>query len=410
MKLKKISACLLVSAMTIAQLVGCGSSATTENAGGDAAKSTEAAETKAADTASADTAEGTSTVSLYATGSDNVRAIFEELVEDFNTNSEYASKYQVELNFQLSGTGAAAMTDGLAAAVKADQQGDYDIVDLSGDDLSKVVSLIGEESLTKLDASKMPNAAHVTAKSAIATDYAQPYRGTTVILAYDSKAVPTPPKTVDELVEWMKANPGRFAYNAPGTGGAGDSFARTSVYNFLPEEALTSSDASWVDKWDEGFSYLADIHQYMYQSGGSIVYPAKNQATLDLLNQGEIDMCPNWADMVLSQRASGAIKDTIKITQIQPSLTGSLQSLVIPKISDNVDGAYAFMDYMISDRAQEMMLKDMAAIPLVDTSKMDMTGYEDLQTLDVANFRLMSIGDLSTQFNERWDSEIGSIG
>ena len=38
----------------------------------------------------------------------------------------------------------------------------------------------------------------------------------------------------------------------------------------------------------------------------------------------------------------------------------------------------------------------MAAIPLVDTGDMDMTGYEDLMDLDVSSFRIMSIGDLST--------------
>mgnify|MGYP000615180357 FL=1 len=135
---------------------------------------------------------------------------------------------------------------------------------------------------------------------------------------------------MDELVQWMKENPGRFAYNAPGTGGAGDSFVRTSVYNYMPEEAITSDDPSWEDQWSEGFDFLKSIHPYMYQSGGSVVYPSKNQGTLDLLNQGEIDMCPNWADMVLSQRAEGTLKDTIKITQIDPSLTGSLQSLAIP--------------------------------------------------------------------------------
>lgn len=149
----------------------------------------------------------------------------------------------------------------------------------------------------------------------------------------------------------------------------------------MPEEAITSDDPKWEDQWDEGFDFLKEIHQYMYSSGGSIVYPNKNQGTLDLLNQGEIDMCPNWADMVLSQRADGTLKDTIKITQIDPSFTGSLQSLAIPTFGSNEDGAYAFIDYMLSTEAQELMVKEMAAIPLVDTGDMDMTGYEDLMDL-----------------------------
>lgn len=391
MNLKKIGAMLLAGAMAMTALTGCGGGKSGDQGG---------------------SADGKSKVRLWATGSDNVRETFEVLVDDFNKNSEYAGKYEVELQFMLNGTGTQTLTDMLAAAKKAGQTNtDYDIVDLGGDDLSKIVSLIGEDSFVKLDrAGKIPNASTVTAQSTVAPDYVQPYRGTTVILAYDSEKVPTPPKTVDELVSWMKANPGRFAYNTPGTGGAGDSFARSSVYNFLPEEAFTSNDAKWVDQWDEGFGFLKDIHQYMYKSGGSIVYPNKNQGTLDLLNQGEIDMCPNWADMVLSQRAAGTLKDTIKITQIEPSLTGSLQSLAIPTFGSNEEGAYAFMNYMVSGAAQEILVKKMAAIPLIDSSNIDMTGYEDVQSLDVSKFRIMSIGDLSTSFNERWDNEIGTLG
>lgn len=387
MKMKRLGSMLLAGTMLVAALAGCGG-------GKDST-----------------TADGKSVVTLWATGSDNVRTIFETLTKDFNENSEYADKYEVKPQFMLSGTGAQTLADMVAAAAKANQTDtDYDLIDMSGDDLSKIVSQIGEESFVKLDDTKIPNAASVSAQSTVATDYVQPYRGTTVILAYDSEAVPTPPKTMDELVEWMKANPGRFAYNTPGTGGAGDSFARTAVYNFLPEEAITSDDPKWKEQWDEGFQFLASIHPYMYKSGGSIVYPNKNQGTLDLLNQGEIDMCINWADMVLSQRAQGAIKDTIKITQIEPALTGSLQTLGIPTFGSNEEGAYAFIDYMLSPEAQQIMVEQMAAIPLIDTEGMDMTGYEDLQNLDVSNFRIMSIGDLATDFNERWDNEIGTLG
>ncbi len=387
MKTRKLTAVLMAGVLA-AGAAGCGGSAGTGGAGGSS----------------------DNTVTIWATGSDNVRQIYETLVEDFNTNSEYAGTYTAELQFMLSGTGAQTLPDMLASAYKANQTNtDYDLVDLSGDDLSKIVSLIGEEALVKLDDAKLPNAGRVAAQSTVAADYVQPYRGTTVILAYDSEKVANPPKTMDELTEWIKANPGRFAYNAPGTGGAGDSFARTSVYNYLPDEAITSDDPKWEEDWGEGFDYLKEIHPYMYSSGGSVVYPNKNQGTLDLLNQGEIDMCPNWADMVLSQRAEGTLKDTIKIAQIDPAFTGSLQSLAIPTFGSNEDGAYAFMDYMLTDEAQEIMVRQMAAIPLVDTANIDMTGFEDVENLDVNNFRIMSIGDLSTDFNQRWDSEIATL-
>ena len=353
-------------------------------------------------------AAGNSKVTLWATGSDNVRQIYESLIADFNSSHDT----QVELQYLMSGTGTQSLSDMLVAAAKAGQSNtDYDLVDFSGDDLSKIVSQLGTDYLTKLDKSKIPNASSVSAQSSTATEFVQPFRGTTVILAYNSETVPNPPKTTEELVAWIKANPGRFAYNAPGTGGAGDSFARTSVYNFIDDPAAaTSDDKKWEDQWDEGFNFLKDLHPYMYQSGGSVVYPNKNQGTLDLLNQGEIDMCPNWADMVLSQRAAGTVSDKIKITTITPSFSGSLETLAIPTFGSNPEGAYEFIDYMLSDEAQQMMVKQMAAIPLVDTSSLDLSGYDDLKDLDVSNFRILSIGDLGTDFNERWDNEIGSLG
>ena len=352
---------------------------------------------------------GKTTVNLWATGSDNVREIFETLTSNFNKTSD---QYEVKLNFMLSGTGTQTMVDMLAAAYKAKQTNtEYDLVDFSGDDWSKIVSLIGQDAFTKLDTSKIPNASGVAAKCAVSPEYSQPYRGTTVILAYNSAKVATPPTTMDELVSWIKANPGRFAYNTPGTGGAGDSFVRTTVYNFINDEsAMVSDDTKWEAQWDQGFKLLADLHPYMYKSGGSVVYPNKNQGALDLLSQGEIDMCPMWADMVLAQRNAGSIPDTIKVTSITPSFTGSVQSLSIPSFGSNSEGAYAFMNYMLSDEAQDTLVKQMAAIPLVSTANIDMTGYEDLKTLDVSKFRILSIGDLSNDFNERWDNQISTLG
>ena len=352
------------------------------------------------------------TIHLWATGSDNVRQVYEELSADFNGNAEANQGYQVELNFLLSGTGGQGMPDMLASACKSNQTNtEYDLVDLGGDDLSKVVSLVGTDGFMKLDKSKIPNSSRVRAESADAAEFCQPYRGTTVVLAYNSQNVTEVPTTAEELYQWIKDHPGRFAYNVPGTGGAGDSFVRTTVYNCIDDqEAMTSDDPKWMDQWDEGFAKLAELHPYMYKSGGSIVYPNKNQGALDLLSQGEIDMCPMWADMLLSQRAAGTVPAYIKMATIQPSFTGAVQSLLIPNFGSNPDGAYVFIDYMLSDTAQQILGKEMAAIPLVDVSGMDMTGYEDLKDLDVGSFRTLSIGDLGTNFNERWDNEIGSLG
>jgi len=395
MNTKRLFAILTASALLVGTLAGCGGSkdASTGESGGEAGTVKD--------------------VQVWATGSDNVRQTFEKLVDDFNANSEYAGTYEAKLNFILSGTGGGTLADQLVAAYKAGQTDtEFDVVDLGYDDLTKILSLTDESILDDLDMSKIPNAEGVTAEPVAAKGKIQPYRGTTVILAYNSETVPEDevPTTMDELVEWIKAHPGRFAYNTPGTGGAGDSFVRTSIYNFIDDDsALMSSDPKWMEQWDEGFAFLKELHPYMYKSGDSIVYPNKNQGALDLLTQGEIDMCPNWADMVLSQRKAGTVPEKIKITTIEPSFTGSVQGIAVPSYSGNKEGGFAFINYLLSPEAQTILVQDMAAIPLV-TEGVDLTGAEELMSMDVSNFRTQALGDLVTDLNARWDEEIGTLG
>ena len=396
MKTKRLLAVLTASALLATMLAGCGGDDASSNAdnGGE-------------------TAEAVKDVQVWATGSDNVRQVFEKLVEDFNTNSEYAGTYEANLNFILSGTGGGTLADQLVAAYRAGQtESEFDVSDLGDDDLTKILSLTDENVLQDLDMSLIPNAEGITAEPVAAKGKIQPYRGTTVILAYNSDTVPEDevPTTMDELVEGIKAQPGRGAYSTPGTGGAGDSFVRTAIYNFIDDpSALMSDDPKWEEQWDEGFAFLKDLHPYMYKSGDTVVYPNKNQGTLDLLTQGEIDMCPNWADMVLSQRKAGTVPENIKIATIEPSFTGSVQGIGIPSFSGNVPGAHAFINYILSPEAQTILVQDMAAIPL-KTDGVDLTGAEELMDMDVSNFRTQALGDLVTDLNARWDEEIGTLG
>lgn len=347
-------------------------------------------------------------ITLWASGSDNVRVMFEKQIEHFNkTNKE---GYEVKLEFITSGTGTQSLSDRVIAAKKAGQKNtDFDIVEFNGDEVLKYIQEGGEDIFIPIDKSKIPNISKLKFPATFRDDLVVPYRGTTVVLAYNSETVPTPPKTTEELYQWMKDNPGRFAYNTPGSGGAGGSFVLTSVYNFLPEEAMTSTDPKWKEQWEQGFDLLRELHPYMYKSGGRIVYPNKNQGAIDLLANKEVDMIPAWADMIISQVRQGAIPDSIKITQLEPAFTGSTVVLAIPSIGSNTEGAYAFINYMLSPEAQNIALDEMAAIPVIDFSELDPELTKTISSLKIDSFRIGSIGSLSTELYSKWDEEIGTL-
>ena len=348
------------------------------------------------------------TFTIWASGSDNVKVQFEQQVAKFN---EIQDEYVAELQFITSGTGAESLSSRLIAAFQSGQTDtEYDLIEASDSEIVNYLNQCGEEFFVQVDTESMQNYGNLNYQPAVGEGYYIPYRGTTVLLAYNSETVPNPPTTTEELYQWIEEHPGRFAYNTPGSGGAGSSFVQTSLYNFLPEEALTSADEKWANEWDQGFDLLTALHPYMYQSAGKVVYPNKNQGTLDLLANFEIDMCPAWADMVISQKMQGTMPESIQLVQLDPAFTGNLVGFAAPSFGSNSEGAQAFMDYMLSPEAQNIALESMAALPVIDFSLLDAELVQNIETLNISEFRSVSIGELGTQINERWDREIATLG
>ncbi|WP_459477428.1 extracellular solute-binding protein [Clostridium saccharoperbutylacetonicum] len=347
------------------------------------------------------------TINLYAGGSDNVRTTWESVIKEFNTKNP---NIKVNLQFIPSGTSSQGAVDKLIASEKSGQkETDIDLVEVTDGDISRLIKESGEKSLETLSSDKIPNIKDVKFQSSVGKDKALVFRGTTVVLAYNSDKVKDVPKTDTELYEWIKKNPGRFAYNDPTTGGAGASFLITSVYNGLPLEAIVSDDVKWKDQWNKGLALLKELHPYMYSSSGKVQYPAKNQGTLDLLANGQVDMIPAWADMTLDQLDKGTLPKSTKITQISPSLTGGVESLVIPSKSKNKEAAEKFMDFVDSVDGQKIFIESMKAIPVIDKSKLPQEDIDKLAGLEVKDFRPYSIGDLSKDLNKLWQDQIATL-
>lgn len=120
-------------------------------------------------------------------------------------------------------------------------------------------------------------------------------------------------------------------------------------------------------------------------------------------------MIPAWADMLITNLSNGTLPDTVKMTQITPGFTGNVDALAIPSIGSNPEGAQAVMNFMLTEDAQQILLDSMAAIPVIDSSKLSSDNSKYLEGLDISSFRTSSIGTLGNTLNERWDQEIGTL-
>ncbi|MGI5910930.1 MAG: ABC transporter substrate-binding protein, partial [Sphaerochaetaceae bacterium] len=147
-----------------------------------------------------------------------------------------------------------------------------------------------------------------------------------------------------------------------------------------------------------------------YKSGGSVVYPNKNQGSLDLLINSEVDMIPAWADQVLSNMANGTLPPTTKMTQMSDdALSGTDVSLSIASLSENPDACYDFIDFVISPVGQKICLEVMYAVPVINPDLIDSDMKNAVSGLDPSKFAILSIGDLGDKHTQRWEREIATL-
>ena len=359
--------------------------------------------------------ENVPTVTLWGSGGQEVREALQEIADAYNADPNYNTNAKVEVQFVVSGTNEQSLNDRLAAAYKAGETDtDFDLIAIDDNAISTILAQTSDDFFIPIDTSKIPNYQNLLFKDNIVGDTFIPYRGTAVMLAYNSDTVPTPPKTIDELYQWIKDHPGRFTYCDPSTGGSGNTFATTAIYNQLPPEAAMSPDEKWLndytDVWDNGFQILKDLHPYLYQTAGKVQYPMKNAGSLDLLATNQVDMTPAFVNMVLSQKAMGTLPDSIKLAQIEPSFAGALAGFAIPKIAKDKEAALSVIDYYLSYEAQALDWNTMFASPVVDASKLPNLEHKDwLEQTDMNELRYFSIGSLQTEVLTRWAEEIAPL-
>lgn len=343
---------------------------------------------------------GGTSVTVAASGDTNVQELWQQiLIPDFEKANPGT---KVNLTFDLHGTNDQQNFAKLAAAT---QQGKDPGVDL----LSSFTDKAASAGLLADIGDKVPNLANVDPKVVAAGGKgAIPYRASSVLLAYNPDKVATPPGTLDELLAWIKANPGRFTYNSPKSGGSGQAFVVTVLDSKVPpadRDAMTTGYKKELEKdWAPGWEILRGLNPYVYQKG---VYPNGNNQVLQLLSSGQIDVAPVWSDMFLSGQASGTIPKSFKVQQIKnPSFTGGAAYVGVTKASKNPDLAFKLANFMLTPEEQAKIADKIAGYPAIAMSKMSPAIQAKFQAADANNLRPGYFPDHSSDINNLWDQNV----
>jgi putative spermidine/putrescine transport system substrate-binding protein len=343
-----------------------------------------------------------STIVVYASGDVNVQSLWQSnIIPAF----EKANKgIFVKLIFSEHGTDDGTTLARIGAAVKGRHWPGVDLVDGG---LVTTMALAGlDQPVSKATA---PNLKKVNSGLLVPVKGAAiPYRGSSVVLAYNSDKVKTAPKTLGDLLAWIKANPGKFTYNSPNTGGSGYSFAETVVDSLLSTQLLKQMDQGYdpslESNWKAGLDQLHGLNKYMYGNG---VYPNGNAAVLQLLGQGQIWVAPVWSDQSLTALKTGQLGPNIKLTQIaSPSFTGGAAYLAVPKTAKHKKVLYKFVNFILSPAAQQMIVDVMAGFPAIDIKYMGDSIRQKFNDVSANTLRPTFQTKMGNDFKAAWQQSV----
>ena len=220
----------------------------------------------------------------------------------------------------------------------------------------------------------LPNTKYVNMEDqAIAYDfgypvegYESPYGAAQMVMIYDSARLPNPPKTVDALIAWIKANPGKFTYPAlPDF--TGSAFIRHLFYyvNGGTDGLMGPFDeAKYQEVAAKFFKLLNELKPYMWRQGTT--FPENLPKLNDLFANGEVLLNFNYGPGDAAAKIkSGQFPETVRTFVFEEGTIANSNYLAIPYNSSAKAAAMVAANEMLDPEVQYSMAVQRNSWPLI---------------------------------------------
>lgn len=263
---------------------------------------------------------------------------------------------------------------------------------------------------------------------AIANDFGVPVAGCEVpwskaqfAFAYDSATLPNPPKSIPELIDWIKANPGKFTYPAaPDFNGA--VFVRHVFYyaaggavNLLGPFDQAKFDAAAIKTW----AILNDLEPYLWREGKT--YPTSITALDQLFANTEVALTFNYdASQFGLAVQNGSFPETVRSYGLTDGTIGNTNYTAIPFNSPNKAAAMVLQNLLLSGQAQveKAMPAAWGAAPAIEIARTSAEAQAKFATIiqlpsvvsaeDLGKFALPELqADWISAIEQGWITNVG---
>ena len=210
-------------------------------------------------------------------------------------------------------------------------------------------------------ADRLPNQRLVNwERPSVYNDFGEPVEGlespwgsAQVVMIYDTARVPQPPRTVGDLLNWIRAHPGRFAYPAP-PDFTGSVFVRHIFYH------VSGDVARWQQPFDKAafdsaasdtYRLLKELAPVLWRQGRT--YPESPVRLNTLFADGEVDFSFSYHPAEASRYIiDGLFPDTVRTYVFKEGTIANTHFVAIPFNAADTAGAMVVANFLLSPEAQ----------------------------------------------------------
>ncbi len=211
-------------------------------------------------------------------------------------------------------------------------------------------------------AESLPNWSLVdpVANPAVAFDFTIPTEGyeapwdmAQIVFFHDSARLPEPPRSIPALLDWAKANPGRFAYPQP-PDFLGSTFLKQALIALTPDRARLQApvdesdyEAATAPLW----AWLDALTPHLWRGGAA--WPQSGPRLIQLLADGETEIAfsfnPNEAANAV---ANFQLPESVRSFVLEEGSIGNANFLAIPYNAGDAAAAMVLANFLMSPEAQ----------------------------------------------------------
>ncbi len=320
----------------------------------------------------------------------------DEAINDYIdwVGEEVSNRFNVTLKHVKLTDTAEAVTRVLAEKTAGrDQGGSVDLIWINGENFA---SMKRQDLLFGPFAEDLPNFAHVDVQGKPTTvldftvpteGYEAPWGMAQFVFFHDTETVPTPPSSIQALLDWAKDNPGRFTHPSP-PDFVGSTFLKHLMMAYIEDPSVLQEpeeNADFATVTAPLWQALEEVRPSLWRKGET--YPANAPGLHQLLDDGEVDfsMAFNPAEASAAINA-GRLPQTVRTFIPEAGSIGNTHFVAIPFNAAHQAGAMVVADFLMSPEAQA---KKQAPEGWGDWTVLDVAGLSDE---DRARFDSLSLG------------------